>query len=76
MMHVYNNSNYFQCLWIDACEPGLTSRTLVAQSDMTAFGHYTTATEVVQGVDLTGKGAIVTGANSGSLVRPQSPPAG
>ena len=43
---------------------------------MVPFGAKTTAQQVVQGLDLTGKGAIVTGANSGSLVRPQPPPAG
>lgn len=32
---------------------------------MTAFGHYTTAREVVQGLDLTGKVALVTGGNAG-----------
>ncbi len=31
----------------------------------TAFGFHTTAAEVVAGVDLTGKRAIVTGASSG-----------
>ena len=37
---------------------------------MTAFGHYTTAREVVQGLDLTGKVALVTGGNAGEANQP------
>ena len=32
---------------------------------MTTFGHYTTAREVLQGLDLIGKVALVTGGNAG-----------
>ncbi len=39
---------------------------------MTAFGHYTTAREVVQGLDLTGKVALVTGGNAGEAIKHQA----
>ena len=38
---------------------------------MVPFGAKTTAQQVVQGLDLTGKGALVTGGNSGGLGCPQ-----
>ena len=43
---------------------------------MVPFGAKTTAQQVVQGADLTGRGVLVTGGNSGRLGRPQLPPAG
>ena len=40
---------------------------------MVPFGAKTTAQQVVQGADLTGRGVLVTGGNSGRLGRPQLP---
>ena len=40
----------------------------MTQSDMTVFGHYTTAREVVQNLDLTAKVALVTGGNAGEAI--------
>ena len=41
----------------------------MTQSDMTAFGHYTTAREVLQrAADLTGQVALLTGGNAGEAI--------
>ncbi len=43
----------------------LTARSSSASAITTPFGFLSTATEVAQGIDLTGRRAVVTGASSG-----------